>query len=91
MQFLDVVLGSMQFRLNNMHLEKPEGKKRRGKRTIAKEKLYNYINKRIREMRPHFNIGISTGTNELDDRWNHPYRHWCFTANEFEIDVSKHK
>ncbi len=91
MQFLDVVLGSMQFRLNNMHLEKPVGKKRRGKRTIAKDKLYKHINKKIREIRPNFNIGISTGTNELEDRWNHPYRHWCFVAKEFEIDESKHK
>jgi hypothetical protein len=41
LQGLDIVLGSMQFRLNDVHLEKPEGSRVRGKRTIAKEKLYN--------------------------------------------------
>lgn len=91
LQFLDVVLGAMQFKLNNMHKEKPVGQKRRAKRTIAKEKLYKHINAKIRTIKPNFNIGISTGTDDIEDRWNHPYRHWCFTANEFEIDESKYK
>ena len=53
MQCLDVVLGSIQFRLNNKHLIKPLGKKRRGKKTIAKEKLYKYILRRIRNIYPY--------------------------------------
>src|SRR5690606_3703628 len=40
LQCLDIVLGSMAFRLNNKHLVKPPGQRRRGKRTVAKEKLY---------------------------------------------------
>src|SRR5690606_12399005 len=78
LQCLDIVLGCMAFRLNNMHTVKPEGSRRRGKRTIAKEKLYKHISKHIREIYPGFNIGISTGTGELADRWNHSYRHWRF-------------
>jgi hypothetical protein len=35
LQALDVVLGAMQFRLNDKHLDKPEGKRRRAKRTVA--------------------------------------------------------
>jgi len=31
MQFLDVVLGAMQFRLNDRHKRKPEGAAHRGK------------------------------------------------------------
>ena len=39
MQCLDIVLGAMAFRLNDMHKEKRPDTNRRGKRTIAKEKL----------------------------------------------------
>ncbi len=91
MQCLDIVLGSMAFRLNDMHKEKPEGQKRRGKKTIAKEKLYKHINKYIREIKPGFNIGISTGTNSGFDKWEHPYRHWKFTSANVEIDEKLYK
>lgn len=90
LQFLDVVLGAMQFRLNEKHKEKPLGKKRRGKRTIAKEKLYKYINKKIRELRPGFNIGVSTSLS-LQEKWEVPYAHWKFKPKNFEIDRSKFK
>ncbi|RYD70053.1 MAG: DUF3800 domain-containing protein [Sphingobacteriales bacterium] len=60
LQMLDVILGSICFRLNNKHKLIPEGKKRRGKRTIAKEKLYKFIHSKICELRPNFNTGSST-------------------------------
>jgi hypothetical protein len=88
---LDVVLGSMQFRLNDKHKEKPEGSRVRGKRTIAKEKLYVYINQRIRKIYPNFNIGISTARSDVRNTWLHPYRHWLFKPKEHEIDSSKTK
>ena len=79
MQCLDIVLGAMAFRLNDMHKEKRPDTNRRGKRTIAKEKLYNHINKKIREIRPNFNIGISTGIDgDRKNRFIHAYRHWLF-------------
>ncbi|GIM51886.1 hypothetical protein CAPN004_09160 [Capnocytophaga cynodegmi] len=82
LQCLDVVLGAMAFRLNDMHREIPAGKKRRGKRTIAKDTLYKYINSRIRNIRPNFNIGISTGIDgNYDNRFFHPYRHWLFVPS----------
>lgn len=78
-QCLDLVLGSMAFRLNDRHKDKPEGARRRGRRTIQKELVYKHINKRIREFYPNFNIGVSTAQpNGAVDRWAHPYRHWCF-------------
>lgn len=46
LQCTDIVLGAMYFRLNALHLEKADGETRRGKRTIAKEKLYRHINKK---------------------------------------------
>jgi hypothetical protein len=55
LQMLDVVLGAICFRLNNKHKEIPDGRKRRGKRTIAKDKLYKHIYKLIRESRKGFN------------------------------------
>jgi hypothetical protein len=92
LQCLDVLLGAMQFRLNDRHLEKPEGSTKRGSRTIAKGKLYNQLNKRIRELYPGFNIGISTGTpNGETDRFKQPYRHWLFVPKESRIDATQVK
>ncbi len=91
LQFLDVILGAIQFRLNNLHLQKKVGEPKRGKRTIAKERLYKYINAKIRLLKPNFNIGISTGTAALEDRWHHPYRHWKFMPREFAVDETKFK
>ena len=91
LQMLDVVLGSIQFRLNDKHLQKIPSKRRRGKKTIAKEKLYEHINKKIREIRPGFNIGVSTSTPLVEDRWENAYRHWNFKPSDFEIDTTKFK
>lgn len=79
LQCVDVVLGAMQFRLNDKHKQKIPGKRVRGKRTIAKEQVYKHILSRIRLIYPNFNIGISTGIQgDLSNRWAHPYRHWLF-------------
>jgi hypothetical protein len=91
-QCLDIVLGSMQFRLNDLHLVKPAGSGIRGKRTRAKETVYKLINSRIRNNYPNFNIGISTGIQgEITNRWHHSYRHWRFVPSEFSTDTSKSK
>jgi hypothetical protein len=80
-QGLDIILGAMAFRLNRKHRARPKGQLFRGKKTIAKEKLYKVINSRIRELHPRFNIGISTGTDgDVRNRWHHPYRHWLFVS-----------
>lgn len=79
LQCTDIILGAMYFRLNELHKEKPAGSRCRGKRTIAKAKLYKHINKRICEMLPSFNIGISTGARGYQDpTWELPYGHWRF-------------
>jgi hypothetical protein len=89
MQALDVVLGSVTFRLNNKHQEKLPGKNERGKRTIAKERLYKFILAEIKRVtgKQGFNIGISTGVSEFPaGRWSDPYLHWCFTPREHAIN-----
>ncbi|CUQ45865.1 Protein of uncharacterised function (DUF3800) [Clostridium paraputrificum] len=92
MQGMDIILGAIKFRLNEEHKIIPEGKKRRGKKTIAKEMLYKNIRARIVEIYPNFNIGVSTGhKNGPEDRWKNPYRHWNFISNNSEIDPSKSK
>lgn len=92
LQCLDVVLGAINFRLNDKHLIKPEGSRQRGKRTIAKEKLYKFINQRIRGIYPNFNIGITTGhRGDRRNRWNHPYRHWRFVPAEAQINQAAGK
>ncbi len=88
LQCLDIVLGSMSFRLNDKHKEIPKGASRRGKRTIAKEKLYKVILSEIRKIRPGFNIGVSTRTETLIDRWRMPYMHWAFVPSDETFDSS---
>ncbi|WP_192351112.1 DUF3800 domain-containing protein [Algoriphagus sp. Y33] len=93
LQCTDVVLGSMGFRLNDHHKDKPDGETRRGKRTVAKEYVYKFINKKIREIRPNFNIGVSTSMDgDPLNRFLHPYRHWLFVPNNHDyIPNSKNK
>tara|TARA_E500000318_G_scaffold84778_1_gene80634 strand:+ start:310 stop:1158 length:849 start_codon:yes stop_codon:yes gene_type:complete len=89
LQGLDLILGSINSRLNDKFKEKPAGARVRGKRTRAKEKLYKEINRQIREIYPNFNVGVSTGMpNGISDRWSHPYRHWRFTASGYILDRS---
>jgi hypothetical protein len=87
LQCLDVVLGAVQFRLNQKHVVKPVGARRRAKKTIAKEKLYKHINKHIRQMYPGFNVGITTGMQgDKTNIWRHPYRHWLFVPRDARLD-----
>lgn len=92
LQCLDIVLGAMSFRLNDMHREKLPGQRNRGKRTIAKESLYKTILNEIQAIYPHFNIGISTGkAGSIQAYWTGCYRHWCFEAKrtEYQPHLSK--
>lgn len=89
LQGLDLILGSMCAKLNDKLLDKPSGKKRRGKRTLAKEKMYKAINAEIREIYPNFNVGVGTACHYgPSDRWTHPYRHWLFMPKRYVIDRS---
>ena len=86
LQCMDVVLGAMQFRLNDKHLEKPPGKRVRGKRTLAKERVYKHILARIRAIYPGFNIGRPTSTREdITNLWHDPYRHWLFVSKHAQV------
>lgn len=49
LQCMDIILGAMAFRLNNLHLEIPEGATEPGKKTKAKEALFNHILALIQE------------------------------------------
>lgn len=91
LQFMDLILGSICFRLNNKHKIKDGTTNRRGKRTIVKEKLYKYINSKIRELHPGFNIWESTGISQIEERWTLPYSHWSFKPSNYVRDTSKAK
>ena len=81
MQYLDVVLGAMAIKLNKGFDIVDKTTNKRGKRTIAKEKVYNHINKRIRLIYPNFNIGITTGKKDnIENILLMPYRHWEFKS-----------
>jgi Protein of unknown function (DUF3800) len=84
-QALDIILGSIQFRLNDKHKEKPEGSRTRGNRTIAKERVYKHILFEIRLARggKAFNVGISTGRQAgWESLWHDTYRHWLFKPSD---------
>ncbi len=88
LQCLDIVLGSMAFRLNDKHKEKPRGATRRGKRTRAKEALYKTIYQEIKKIHPRF-IGVTTSTRENpQSRWDDSYRHWAFLPKS--VDYQSH-
>lgn len=92
LQCLDIVLGSMSFRLNDKHKEKPEGSKHRAKKTRAKETLYRTILREIQAIYPNFNVGISTGMKfDSANKWENPYRHWRFKSDEVEYHKSHTK
>lgn len=82
-QCVDIILGAMYFKLNGLNKIIPEGQRRRGKRTIAKEKLYKHIHDKITRLLPEFNIGISTGTRGFEKpHWESPYEHWLFNSEQ---------
>lgn len=79
LQCVDLVLGAMAFRLNDMHLVKAEGQRTRGKRTLAKDRLYRHILGEIRTLKPALNPKISTAAEPWPEgKWSMPYRHWSF-------------
>ena len=84
-QCMDIILGSMAFMLNKHNEEIPEGHTERGKRTIAKEKLFFHILGHIRALKGYenFQIYCDTPAEGPVDYWKHPYRHWSFLASEF--------
>lgn len=87
LQCLDIVLGSINFRLNDKHKQKDPQTNKRGKKTIAKEKLYKEIYKEISSIHPKFNIGISTGINgKKENKWALSYLHWKFIPDNFTVD-----
>lgn len=92
LQCLDLVLGSIHFRLNRLHKEIPKGKNRRGKKTIAKEELYKHIYKNICKGMPgyQFNIGENTNYNFGNGtRWEMPYKHWHFKPKDSKLPHQK--
>lgn len=85
LQCTDIVLGAMFFRLNRLNEEKPEGQRKRGKRTVAKEKLYKTIRGEIATIHPNFNSGVSTGARGREyPHWDSPYEHWLFESAQIE-------
>ena len=89
LQCMDIILGAMNFKLNNLDKEKIANSNKRGKRTIAKEKLYKNILKNIKEIHTNFNIGISTSSRgDFANNWKDSYRHWCSRSKNSVFDSS---
>ena len=84
LQLMDLVLGAMCFRLNDKHKERGiDGK--RAKRNIVKERIYKYIRRKIWELYPGFNIGITTPIKKKSDLWELPYLHWNFVPRNYTV------
>lgn len=82
LQCLDIVLGAMHFKLNDLHKVLAPNSRRRAKRTRAKERVFKHISARIRAIYPNFNVGTSTGQTTENSRWVDPYRHWLFMPRQ---------
>lgn len=84
-QCMDIVLGAVAFRLNNKLLAIPEGQCEPGKKTKAKEELFNYILHLIKNMNgvSDFDISQTTLPDNAKSRWRTPYRHWRFISAEY--------
>ncbi|WP_340644358.1 DUF3800 domain-containing protein [Phenylobacterium sp.] len=92
LQALDIVLGAVQSRLNEVHTKPAPPARRRSKRALAKAMVYARIKDRIWEtMYPHFNVGTSTASPNKVERWNHAYRHWCFIPSGSTTDRTRGK
>jgi len=92
LQALDVVLGSMQSRLNEKHTKPIPPAKRRSKRARAKERVYKAIKERIFRLYPNFNVGVSTAIVDGPHlRFDHPYRHWLFVPTNAKVDPGRTK
>lgn len=92
MQGLDIILGSIQSRLNEKHTRPIKPLKRRSKRARAKEAAYLAIKDEIWAIYPNFNVGTSTAcANGVEERWSHPYRHWLFKPNNSVQDLTRGK
>lgn len=91
LQFMDVILGAICFKLNEKDKLKAEGENKIGKRTLVKLKLYKHINARIREIYPNFNIGVTTPIRMPSDSWTQVYRHWSFIPKYHTRDASRTK
>ena len=77
LQCLDIVLGAMHFRLNDLHRELDPAEKSSEETDAQQGQTLKHIKTRIeRAMYPNFNIGVSTGQRYLDSRWSDAYRHW---------------
>lgn len=88
-QCMDIILGSINFKLNGFNELKDSDTGKRSKRTITKDKLYKIINKNIREIRKGFNVGVSTGIDgDAANYWKHLYRHWNFISTYSHFDKS---
>lgn len=91
LQGLDIILGAIQSRLNEKHTRPAVPGKRRSKRARAKESVYKAIKDEIWEIYPNFNVGTSTGVENMNERWLHPYRHWLFKPNSSVQDLKRGK
>ena len=92
MQALDIILGGVNSRLNEKHTRVIPPARRRSKRARAKEQVYAVIKRRVKELYPNFNFGVSTSVKgDLANRFHHPYRHWEFQPSDSTHDPSRTK
>jgi len=79
LQCLDVVLGSIQFKLN-----KTDKIDRGARRTYAKLQLFSHIHDHIKDIHPRFDISTNTRGGP-EKSWIHPYRHWLFKPRSCKV------
>lgn len=85
LQALDIVMGAVQFTLNEYDLNPCPGN-----RTLAKIRLSSHILDRIMDMYPWFDPTVSTPIfGNMRNRWLQSYRHWAFIPKSARSGRSK--
>jgi len=88
LQCLDVVLGSMGFKLNKNCRVDSKMTREQGGKTKAKEELYCHIKSEIDSLYPSFSFNVEKNTGKHEGPlsfWSMPYRHWSFIPTQCEF------
>ncbi len=88
LQSLDLILGSIPFKLNNKDKYRIAGQRAIPNRTKARIELFQEISRLIRKQQPNFNIGISTSIygKTKEEIFNCPHAHWLFEPKDSVYD-----
>lgn len=87
LQLLDLVLGSLNYRVNVATVAGLIGSRQAGTQPQAKRRLSFHVSTLFQQLQPGYNPRISTPNRDaLMHFWTLPYRQWCYVPHILEED-----